>query len=73
MLRTTAAVLSLSALPAWACTVCGVGQEGTEWAYVAMTAVLSLLPLALLGGIATWLYRRATAAESALPGERERS
>jgi hypothetical protein len=40
-----------------ACSVCGAGQEGTEWAYVAMTGVVSLLPLAMIGGVAFWLYR----------------
>ena len=49
--------------PTWACTVCGVGQVQTEWAYVAMTAVLSLLPLGLLGGIAYGLYRRSLSSE----------
>ena len=53
----------LASAPAWACTVCGVGQAGTEWAYVAMTAVLSLLPLVLIGGVAGWLYLRARAAD----------
>lgn len=42
---------------ALACTVCGAGQEGTEWAYVAMTGVVSLLPLAMIGGVAFWLFR----------------
>jgi hypothetical protein len=54
----------LAAAPTWACTVCGIGQENTEWAYVAMTAVLSLLPLALIGGVAGWLYVRARAHEA---------
>lgn len=66
------AALTLCSLPTWACTVCGVGQQGTEWAYVAMTGVLSLLPLALLGGIAFWLYRRSAAASTTAAPERER-
>ncbi|MBL8919228.1 MAG: hypothetical protein JNJ54_10235 [Myxococcaceae bacterium] len=40
-----------------ACSVCGAGQEGTEWAYLAMTGVVSLLPLAMIGSVAFWLYR----------------
>lgn len=40
-----------------ACSVCGAGQEGTEWAYLAMTGIVSLLPLAMIGGVALWLYR----------------
>ncbi|MBX7098238.1 MAG: hypothetical protein K1X89_11040 [Myxococcaceae bacterium] len=38
-----------------------MGQADTEWAYIAMTAVLSLLPLGMMGGVAFWLYRRARA------------
>ncbi|MDX2013167.1 MAG: hypothetical protein SFW67_23430 [Myxococcaceae bacterium] len=40
-----------------ACSVCGAGQDGTEWAYLAMTGVVSLTPLAMIGGVAFWLYR----------------
>ena len=65
MSRLLALPALLAAAPSWACTVCGVGQAGTEWAYVAMTAVLSLLPLALIGGVAGWLFLRARAAGEA--------
>jgi hypothetical protein len=64
MSRLLALPALLAAAPTWACTVCGIGQENTEWAYVAMTAVLSLLPLALIGSVAGWLYVRARAAEA---------
>lgn len=66
MARSVALALALVALPALACPVCGVGQGESEWAYIAMTAVLSLLPLAMMGGVAFWLYRRARAHAQAL-------
>lgn len=48
----------------FACSVCGAGQEGTEWAYLAMTGIVSLLPLAMIGGVAGWLYRAAKQADA---------
>lgn len=60
-----AAALAATAVPA--CPVCGVGQPETEWAYIAMTVVLSLLPLAMMGGLIMYLYRRSRAAELPAP------
>jgi hypothetical protein len=48
----------------FACSVCGAGQEGTEWAYLAMTGIVSLLPLAMIGGVAGWLYRASKQADA---------
>ena len=48
-----------------ACPVCGTGPERTRAAYVAMTAVMSLLPLAVIGALAFLAYRRIRAAERA--------
>ena len=62
-----------------ACSVCGAGQEGTEWAYLAMTGIVSLLPLAMIGGVAGWLYRASKqrdadeAAQRATPGPAPRA
>ena len=51
---------------ALACAVCGfVGTASNTWAYQAMTAVLSLLPLAMIGGIVWWLARLAARADTA--------
>lgn len=47
-----------------ACSVCGAGQDGTEWAYLAMTGVVSLTPLAMIGGVALWLYRASKARDA---------
>jgi hypothetical protein len=49
-----------------ACSVCGAGQDGTEWTYLAMTGVVSLTPLAMIGGVAFWLYRASKRREAEL-------
>lgn len=54
----------MSSLSLLACSVCGAGQENTEWAYLAMTGVVSLSPLAMIGGIAFWLYRASKARDA---------
>ncbi|MFN7142790.1 MAG: hypothetical protein ACK4YP_03370 [Myxococcota bacterium] len=50
---------------AWACPVCGAPGATNGHAYVAMTVMLSLLPLAFIGGVAYWVYRRATSSDDA--------
>ncbi len=47
--------------PAWACAVCGAGQGNDQSAYLEMSIVLSLLPLALIGGVAWWVRSLARA------------
>jgi hypothetical protein len=47
---------------AWACPVCGAPGASNEWAYVAMTVVLSLLPLGFMGGVGWWIYQHVKAA-----------
>lgn len=41
-----------------ACSVCGVGKEEARTAYWATTAILSFLPLIMIGGIVYYLFRR---------------
>lgn len=48
----------LTAAPAAACPVCFDAEDEAREAYLATTAVLSLLPLALAGGAALWVRRR---------------
>lgn len=49
---------------ALACPVCGLAGPGDNgWAYLAMTIVLSVVPLAFIGGVVFWVYRRASADE----------
>jgi len=56
---------------ALACPVCGTaGMENNGWAYFAMTMVLSGLPLAMIGGVVFWVYRRVAAADAASESDR---
>jgi hypothetical protein len=56
------ALLALVAVPelAAACAVCGAGvdDDQSRIAYLITSAVLSVLPLALFGGILLWLHRQ---------------
>lgn len=63
MLTRAAAAATLLAPPgAWACAVCGQGQgdQGSA-AYLFMTIIMSLLPLAAIGGVVGWLALRVRA------------
>ncbi len=49
---------------ALACPVCGLaGVEDNAGAYGMMSVILSLLPLAMIAAVATWLVRRVREAE----------
>ena len=41
-----------------ACPVCGQATEQTSGAYIAMTVVMSLLPLTAIGGLVYWVARQ---------------
>lgn len=48
-----------------ACSVCGVGQDDeTRRAFILTTAFMTVLPLAMFGGIVWWFVRRARALEA---------
>jgi hypothetical protein len=48
---------------ALACPVCGlVGSSDNTWAYQAMSVMLTLLPLAMIGATVWWLARLTTRA-----------
>jgi hypothetical protein len=55
-------LLALVALPEWAaaCAVCGAGLDDDQGrvAYLVTSGLLSVLPLALFGGILLWLRRQ---------------
>ena len=55
-------LLAVVALPEWAaaCAVCGAGLDDDQGriAYLITSAVLSVLPLALLGSFLLWLRRQ---------------
>lgn len=43
---------------ALACPVCGVGSEANRRAFIGSTIFLSLLPLAMIGGLVGWAVWR---------------
>lgn len=43
---------------AQACSVCVVGKEEARSAYYATTAVLSFLPLIMIGGVVYYLFKK---------------
>lgn len=55
-----AALLALAPRAAWACSVCSAGRDDeTRVAFLVTTGLLTVLPLAMVGGLAWWLWRRA--------------
>jgi hypothetical protein len=42
---------------AFACAVCGVATEASRKAFIYSTALLSLVPLAMIGGLVFYLHR----------------
>ncbi|MFZ5444601.1 MAG: hypothetical protein ACOZQL_31700 [Myxococcota bacterium] len=44
-----------------ACAVCGAGPDPSQDTWVVMSVVISLLPLALLGGIVGYVVHRSRA------------
>ena len=58
----TACLLTAAPGSALACPVCAlVGTGNNTWAYQAMSAMLTLLPLAMVGATVWWLRRLARA------------
>jgi hypothetical protein len=55
----------MSSLLVMACAVCGAGEEASRPSYIWMSIIISLLPLAMLGGIVTWVVLQSRAAERA--------
>jgi hypothetical protein len=53
-----ALLLSWAPAGAQACSACILADPKTSATYLKMTLVMSALPLALLGGITYWLWRR---------------
>ncbi len=52
-------VLTWAPRASWACSVCMTGREDdNRIAFITTTVFLSLLPLAMLGGVIWWLHRR---------------
>ena len=61
----TASLLAAAPASALACPVCAlVGTSNNTWAYQAMSAMLTLLPLAMVGATVWWLARLAARADT---------
>jgi len=64
----TASLLTAAPASALACPVCAlVGTSDNTWAYQAMSAMLTLLPLAMVGATVWWLTRLAARADTERP------
>ena len=61
--RAVALLSLLLSSPAFACAVCGGGYDPAKGSYVVMSVIISLLPLAMLGGILAWVIVRSRAAD----------
>jgi hypothetical protein len=60
-----ASLLTAAPASALACPVCGlVGTSDNTWAYQAMSAMLTLLPLAMIGATVWWLARLVARADT---------
>jgi hypothetical protein len=63
-----AALAASAPLAALACPVCfSNGNPRVLEAYYFTAAMMTVLPLALLGGVAAWIYRRAKRARQLTP------
>ncbi len=77
MRRLGALAAALWGAAAAACPVCGLGaSDQSQGAYIGMSIVISLVPLACIGGIAAWValrmraHRKAEEAAQAQEGPR---
>ncbi|MBX7115833.1 MAG: hypothetical protein K1X64_16005 [Myxococcaceae bacterium] len=54
---------------AWACAVCGAGQQPDDNVFLVMSVVISLVPLAMMGAIGYWVFRSARRAQLTPPAK----
>jgi hypothetical protein len=67
VVRITASLLTIAPASALACPVCAlVGTSNNTWAYQAMTGMLTVLPLAMIGAAVWWLARLAARADASV-------
>jgi len=43
---------------AQACSVCGFGEDGSRWAFIFTTGLMTLVPLLMLGGGIYFVYKK---------------
>ena len=71
---TAATILALTPAQTLACPVCAlVGSGDNTWAYKAMSVMLIVLPLGMIGGAVLWLSRMAARADAELPSPERRT
>ncbi len=59
------ALVLVASVPAEACAVCFQAKsDATRIAFIASTAAMTFLPLAVVGGVAWWVRRRFAQAEA---------
>ena len=59
-------LLALVSSPAFACAVCGAGEnDPSRGSYVWMSVIISLLPLGMLGGLIGYIVVKTRAADAA--------
>ena len=64
----TTSLLTAAPASALACPVCAlIGTRNNTWAYQAMTAMLIVLPLAMIGALVWWLARLTARADVQRP------
>src|SRR5262245_16566894 len=68
VVSTATTILAFTPAQALACPVCAlVGSGDNTWAYKAMSVMLIMLPLVMIGGAVLWLSRMAAFADAKLP------
>ena len=73
VVSTAATIMASTPAQALACPVCAlVGSGDNTWAYKAMSVMLIMLPLVMIGGAVFWLSRMATLADAELPSPERR-
>ena len=73
LVSAAATMLAFTPAQALACPVCAlVGSGDNAWAYKAMSGMLIVLPLVMIGGAVFWLSRMATLADAELPSPERR-
>lgn len=51
-------VVAFASKVAWACAVCGVANERSEWAFILTTGILTSVPLIFIGVVVFFFKRQ---------------
>ena len=51
-------ILGSMPLSSYACAVCGYGQDGSTWAFISTTIILTIVPLVMAGLICWYIQRK---------------